>query len=134
MISKPSVNPCARSKSGCDVDRLALDEGDNRFLDVRTLAARPLEDLHLALGDQRVDALHLDVEEALDRFLDLRLGGVLADPENDLVMLRAGGRLFGDDRAQDDVVVARIETHLKRASSASTAARDRTSFSRRRMS
>ena len=41
---------------------------------------RAAERLDLALADQRVDALDLDVEQLLDRFLDLRLGGVRARP------------------------------------------------------
>ena len=35
--------------------------------------AHAAEQLHFALGDERVDALHLDVEQLLDRRLDLRL-------------------------------------------------------------
>jgi hypothetical protein len=66
---------------------VALGEGHDRLLDVRLLARRALETLHLALADERVDALDLDVEQLLDRRLDLRLGRVLADLEDDLVVL-----------------------------------------------
>ena len=59
---------------------------------------------------------------------------VRAHLEDDLVLLGQGRGLLGDDRAHDHVVVARVQAHLKRASSASTAAFVRTSFSRRRMS
>ena len=64
---------------------------------------------------------------------------LLKNLEDDLVMLGEHRRLLGDDRRHDHIVVARVEVlgglaHLKRASSASTAARVRTSLSRRRMS
>src|SRR6478735_11392468 len=121
------------------VDRVALFEGHNGLLDVRALAEAATEDLDLAFGDDRVDALDLDVEELLDRRLDLRLGRGAGNLEDDLVVLREHRRLLGDDRRHDHIVVARVEVlgglaHLKRASSASTAARVRTSLSRRRMS
>src|SRR5437868_2706561 len=98
-----------------DVDRMALDEGDDRTLGWRLPADGSLERLHLALAHQRVDALDLDVEELLHRFLDLRLGRVAADLEYHLAALGGERRLFGDDRRNDDVVVARIgRAHLNR--------------------
>ena len=58
-----------------------------------------------------------------------------SDTEHDLAVLGRHGRLFGDHRRQDDVVMARISGgHFSRASSASSAARVRTSVFRRRMS
>src|SRR5712692_6211380 len=56
------------------VDPVALFEGHDRALDFGLLAHRSLEGLDLTLADMGVDALDLDVEELLDRFLDLRLG------------------------------------------------------------
>ena len=55
--------------------------------------------------------------------------------EHDLVVLGRHRRLFGDHRSEDDVVVARIAgAHLKRASSASSAALVSTKVLRRMMS
>src|SRR5690606_37488909 len=76
--------------------------------------------------------LHLDVEQLLDRFLDLRFRRLARHLEDDLVMLRGHRRLFRDHRRNDDVVIMLV--HLKRASRLSTAALVSTSFSRRRMS
>ncbi len=70
---------CARSlQTRRHVDAVTLFEGHDRALDLRLLADRALEGLDLALADEGVDALDLDVEQLLDRFLDLRLGRVLA--------------------------------------------------------
>src|SRR5918993_3529683 len=134
MFSKPSDHSLNRSEARRDVDGLALSEGYNRLLHVRPLAAGAAEHLHFALGDERVDALHLDIEQLLNRFLDLRLRRIPANLEDDLVLIGQGRGLLGDDRAHDYIVMARVQAHLKRASSASTAAFVRTSFSRRRMS
>src|SRR5262249_49135419 len=77
----------------------------------------------------------LDVEQLLDRFLDLRLGRVHGDLEHDLVVFGRVGRLLGNQRRNDDVIMARIVGgHLNRASSASSAARVSTSLLRRMMS
>src|SRR5262249_19402537 len=82
-----------------------------------------------------IDPLDLDVEELLDRLLDLRLGGVHRDLEDHLAVLGGERRLFGNGRRENHVVVARIlRRHVKRASSASRAALVRTSVCRRRMS
>src|SRR5262245_40533182 len=64
------------SDSRRHVDGLAGFERDDRLLVVRTLSAHAAEELLLALRAQRVDGLHLDAEQALDRGLDLGLGGV----------------------------------------------------------
>ena len=94
----------------------------------------PRNTLVLPLRTSVLTAVDLDVEQLLDRRLDLRLGRVARDLEHELVALRRDRRLFGDDRRDDEVVVARILAHLNRASSASTAALVSTSFSRRMMS
>src|SRR4029078_2884456 len=115
------------------VDRLALDEGDNGALVVALLAENAPEALRLALADERVDRLDLDLEQGLDRRLDLALGGAHGDVEDHLVLLGRGGRALGDHRAADDVVVAE-RNHLNRSVSASTAALVSTRVSRRMMS
>src|SRR6185312_1726349 len=113
---------CHRRKTlqaGGDVDAVALFEGHDSALDVRLRTELTAEDLGLALAHQRVHALDLDVEQFLDRFLDLRLGGLGRDLEDDLVMLGRNRGLLRNDGGHDDVVVARIDGgHLKRASSA----------------
>src|SRR5690606_32597027 len=91
------------------------------------------EALGLTLAHERVDRLHLHREEAFDGFLDLRLGRIDRNVENDLAVLGSEGRLLGDYRRADDVVVG-VLAHAKRASSASTAALVRTRRLRRRMS
>ena len=58
---------------------MALFEGHDRAFDFRLLADRPFEGLDLALADVGVDALDLDVEQLLDRLLDLRLGRMPGD-------------------------------------------------------
>ncbi len=89
----------------------------------------------LPLRTRVLTALDLDVEQLLHRFLDLRLGRMRRDAEHHLAVLGRHGRLFGDHRREDDVVVARIlGGHFSRASSASSAARVSTSVFRRRMS
>src|ERR1700742_2903963 len=130
-----SAIACVASESGGHVDAVTLFKGHDRSFGVRLRTEVAAEHLGLALAHQRVDALHLDVEQLLDRFLDLRLGGLARDAEHHLVELGRVGRLFGDDRRLDQVIVARIGgAHLKRASSASTAALVSTSLVRRRMS
>src|SRR5215469_261222 len=123
------------SESGGHVDAVALFEGHDRALGVRLRAEIAAKHLSLALADQRVHALDLDVEQFLDRCLDLRLGRLGRDLEQHLVVLGGERRLLGHDGSDDDVVVAGIDVlHLKRASSASIAALVSTSFWRRRMS
>src|SRR3954471_8032619 len=120
---------------GGHVDAVTLFEGDHRTLGVLQLARTSLEHPDLAFADQRVDALDLDVEQLLDRFLDLRLGRGARDLEHNLIVLGRGRRLFGDHRRDQDVVMARVGgAHLKRASSASSAALVSTSLPRRMMS
>src|SRR5262249_17918250 len=126
----------ARSlKTRRHVDLVALFEGHDRALDLRLLADRSLEGFDLALAEMGVDALDLDVEQLLDRLLDLRLGRMLGDLEHHLVALRGERRLLGDDRRNDHVVKARIGgAHLKRASNASSADLVSTNVGRRTMS
>src|ERR1700755_871858 len=126
---------CVAVEAGGHVDAVALFESHDRPLGVRLRTEIAAEHLGLALAHQRVDALDLDVEQLLDRFLDLRLGGLARHLEQHLVVLGGERRLLGHDRRDDDVVMARIDVlHLKRASNASSAAFVSTSFWRRRMS
>src|SRR5271165_2250398 len=67
-----------------DVDGLALLQGHNRLLEVRTPARTAAEPLGLALLDQGVDLGHLDLEQLLDGDGDLLLGGVHGHLENHL--------------------------------------------------
>src|ERR1700753_1304957 len=131
-----SAIACVALESGGHVDAVALFEGHDRSLGVRLRTEIAAEHLGLALAHERVDALDLDVKQLLDRFLDLRLGGLARHLEHDLVVLGGAGRLFAHDRGDDDVVMTRIHIlrHLKRASNASRAALVSTSFWRRRMS
>src|ERR1700753_2144730 len=130
-----SAIACVASESGGHVDAVTLFEGHDRPLHVRLRTEIAAEHLGLALAHQRVDALHLDVEQLLDRFLDLRLRGLVRHPEHHAVVLGGEGSLFSHDRGDDDIVMTRIDVlHLKRASNASIAALVSTSFWRRRMS
>src|SRR5690606_15168179 len=115
------------------VDLVAVSEGDHRLLPVRALARLATKQFDLALRTQRVHGLHLDLEQGLYRRLDLRLGGIERHLEGDLIVLGSTGRLLGDHRRQDHVVMVQI-AHFRRASRASTAALVRTRVSRRRMS
>src|SRR3954471_18187518 len=92
-----------------DVDRLAIGQGHDSLFDVRARVGAALPALGLALDVHRVHARHRDVEQSLDRRLDLRLGGVARNLENDRIMLAEQGRLLGDVRRQDDVVMVDVD-------------------------
>src|SRR5229473_1600718 len=83
------------SDSRGHVDLRALGEGDDRFLVVRAAAGRAAEALHLALDADGVDRGDLDLEQPLDRGLDLALVRGQRHAEGHLVVLRAHGRLLG---------------------------------------
>src|SRR5690606_2252751 len=93
----------------------------------------PAEALQLALAHERVDRLDLHAEQGFHGGLDLRLGRLAGNVEDHLVGLGSHGRLLGDRRADDHVIVPKIR-HLNRSSRASTAAFGSTSVPRRRMS
>src|SRR5258708_2035105 len=122
------------SQTGGHVDAMAVSKRDDRFLHVLLASANTAERLVLALAQQRIDRRHLDVEQFLDRRLDLGLGRVARDLEHELVVLGGDRRLLRNHGRDDRVVMAHVLDHLNRASSASTAALVRTSFSRRMMS
>ena len=65
----------------------------------------PLNDFSLALADERIDRLHLDIEEPLDRRLYLGFRRIFANLEDDLICFRRHRRLFGDNRGNDHVVM-----------------------------
>src|ERR1700733_5264167 len=62
-----------------NVDRLALGQRHDRFLDVGTTPHDAAEALGLALGDQGVDLGDRDLEQLFDRGGDLVLARVLGD-------------------------------------------------------
>src|SRR5690606_22233196 len=126
-----------------DVDRLAVGQRHDRFLDVHAATENAPEALGLALLNQGVDLEDVDFEQAFDRRGDLVLGRRAGDAEDDLVLLRQDRGLLGDHRSQDGVVVLggglsgghyAASFSAKRASIASTAALVSTSLSARRMS
>src|SRR5688572_32362232 len=96
------------SDTGGDVDRLALGQCHDRLLDVRARVGAALPALGLALLGDRIDARHIDLEQSLDRRLDLRLGGIVRDLEDDRIMLGEHGRLLGDDGREDDIVMVDV--------------------------
>src|ERR1700677_125884 len=122
------------SQTGGHVDAIAISKRDDRLLHVLLASANAPERLVLAFAQQRIDRRHLDVEQVLDRRFDLRLGRVTRDLEHELVALGGESRLLRNHGSDDRVVMAHVLDHLNRASSASTAALVRTSFSRRMMS
>src|SRR5690606_36420257 len=101
-----------RSAMGSDlcleeVDRLALGEGDDGPLGVGTLAVVAGPPIALALAGP-VEGVHLedlDVEDLLDRVVDLRLGGAGGHLEGvgGVGLVGEGVGLLAHDRRQDDV-------------------------------
>src|SRR5256885_14578750 len=108
-LSAMAFRSVSSGDAGGDVDRLAVGDGDDRLLDVRARIGPALPALGLALGVQRVDAGDADVEQGLDRRLDLRLGGAAGDLEDDRILLGKQSRLLGDVRSEDDVVMADVD-------------------------
>src|SRR4051812_27921099 len=86
-----------------DVDALSLGEADDRALGVRALAHAITSTPGLALPVERVDARHLDVEDLLDRDLDLGLVGVRAHEERVLVGVEQPVALLADHRRDQHV-------------------------------
>src|SRR3712207_8532690 len=81
------------SDTGGDVDRLALGQRHDRFLDVRARIGTAPPALGLALRRDRVDPGHVDSEQRLDGGLDLRLAGAARDLEDDGVVLGQQGQI-----------------------------------------
>src|SRR3982751_5733476 len=97
------------SNTGGDVDGLAVGQGHDSLLDVRARVGAALPALGLALDVHRVDAGDADVEQGLDRSLDLRLGRAPGDLEDDRIMLGEHGRLLGDVRGENDIIMADVD-------------------------
>src|SRR5215813_150539 len=109
------------------VDLVAFLEGDDRLLEVGTLADVPPHPLDLAADDGGPDSLDVDVEQRLDGASDVVLRRVPVHQEAVVAELLAGlVQLLGDQGALDDVG----GDHDQRASSdalmASAAADERT--------
>src|SRR3712207_5616640 len=96
------------SEARADGDAISGLARHDRVLDVALPSDGAAEPLHLALAHQRVDGLHLDLEQGLDGRLDLGLGRVAGDTEDDLIVLRCQSRLLGDHGRADDVVMPRV--------------------------
>src|SRR5690606_15108502 len=90
---------------GHHVDRLAVGQLHVSLAPVAAAADAVLEGLALALHVDHVDRFDLDVEQLLDRDLDVRLGGVRRDFEDVLVgdFLQARG-LLGHARRTDHCI------------------------------
>src|SRR3546814_326405 len=128
------------------VDAVTFVESNESLLEGGALADLAAEALRLALVAQRVDGLHLHLEDLLHCRLDLRLAGIQRHHEGDLVVLGAERRLLGHHRSADHLVHAlgrylgrlavpcACPAHFSRASNASTAPLVNTRVSRRRMS
>src|SRR4051812_23764404 len=97
------------SDTGCDVDGLAVGQGDDSLLDVRTRVGTALPALGLTLDVDRVDAGDGHREQCLDRRLDLRLGRAASDLEDDRIMLGEHRRLLGDVRCEDDIIMIDVD-------------------------
>src|SRR3546814_20243413 len=83
------------------VDAVTFVESHESLLHVGALADLAAEALRLALVAQRVDGLHLHLEDLLHCRLDLRLAGIQRHHEGDLVVLGAERRLLGHHRSAD---------------------------------
>src|SRR4051794_17638015 len=107
---------CVRSgdRAAEDLDRIARLEADERALGVLALPVAVAGALALALAVGGVHVQHPDVEDLLDRDLDLGLVGLRADQEGVGPLLDQPVALLRDDRRQDDV--ARVGNHSLAAS------------------
>src|ERR687895_2142365 len=86
-----------------DRDRLALaDLHDGLLPGARAPGGEPAA-LRLGRHRRRADLDDADVEELLDRLLDLRLVGIRMDAERVLARRRQHVRLLRDDGADDDL-------------------------------
>src|SRR5438045_8048166 len=76
------------------VDARAFGQRDDRLLVIGAAAGLAAKPLGLAFDADRVDRIDLDVEQTLDAYLDLALGGTQRDPGPHLRGLPGGRRLF----------------------------------------
>src|SRR5262249_44962371 len=92
-----------------DVDALTFGDADDRSLRVGARAVALAGTATLARPVERVDVGHRDVEDLLDRDLDLGLVGVAVDQERVLVAVEQRVRLLAHDRGQQHVAVVLVE-------------------------
>src|SRR5712691_12938695 len=90
------------------LDRVALFERHDRLLPGRTHAGGPSVGAAPGAHHERADVRHGDLEERLDRPLDLRLGRPQVHPERVFLPCLVGRRrLLGDHRPHDRAVQVR---------------------------
>src|SRR3546814_13827203 len=77
---------------------MAFGQANDRLLHVAAGVGLALPALGLALGDQRVDAQYLDIEQRLDVGLDGGLGCVVSDLAHHRVIFAAPQRILGSHR------------------------------------
>src|SRR4051795_13384003 len=104
-------------RSSEDVDALTLRQADDRSLGVGSLAGPEAGATRLARAVDRVDAGHLDVEDLLDRDLDLGLVGARTHQEGVLVRVEEPVALLADHRCDQHVAVVLVEVAHWAASS-----------------
>src|SRR6266567_820051 len=126
-----------------EVDFLPRLEAHICLLPVTAASAVCTEALGLSFDVGDLHALHLDLEQELDRGLDLGLGGILGNPEHDLrVLVGDERRLFRNGRREQQrekplrVVLAwdncrLLRAHARISSNCATAALVRSTWSKR---
>src|SRR4051794_10708302 len=106
--------PPSGDRAAEDLDRVARLQADERALGVLALPVAVAGALALALAVGGVHVQYPDVEDLLDRDLDLGLVGLGADQEGVGPLFDQAVALLRDDRRQDDV--ARVGDHSFAAS------------------
>src|SRR5690349_18515948 len=106
IVYTPSADRAAEG-----LDPVTVGELDHRPLRVLALAPPGPGPLALALAVERVHRQDADVEDLLDRDLDLGLVGVRVDQERVPVAVELAVALLGDDRRDDDVPRIRDSAH-----------------------
>src|SRR5262249_28096792 len=94
------------------LDPVTLCEFDHRALRVLALTEAGTGPLALSLAVKRVHRQHADVEDLLDRDLDLRLVRVRVNQERVPVVVELAIALLGNDRRENDVARIRDRAHL----------------------
>src|SRR5688572_19943638 len=110
-IAHPSVSDPAAlgDRAPEDLDAVAGRQADDRALGVAALAVAEAGALALALPVERVHVGHRDVEDLLDRDLDLGLVGLRVDEERVLVPVEEAVALLADDRRAQHVAVVAVD-------------------------
>jgi hypothetical protein len=91
------------------IDAIAIGNRHHGLLHIRPAIFLATPALGLALGHHGVHGQHLHAVQRFDGSLDLRLGAILGDLKDDLVVFRHQGRLFGDHRLHDHVVMLDVD-------------------------